>query len=404
MPQDAFAAFANGFNAAIASGFNFASTSRSAEPQAQVPPPRSQSYRRATTKSAPAAPKRPVLSYFEDMHERCSGIRPKEAGAIRYELALVPDINVDAPTYKHRRSSKATDDTGVLSAAEEGESDYDFSDADARRSVSRSRKTLRSRLTGLNRTKWTLESELEEMRRLQRESEASYEQLRLLQQSLKVETQELKQKQRELEDQNVALQRKLKGAQAVSTKLSSTHGRLKRNVDYIQQQGSQSPELLQKIAGGSLMSSVRRKRRVEESFSRPIMSLQETVSRLAAESQSTEQALGTLSARIEQEDSVQLSQRSSVAETAKRLSRQLSDTRASSSEDLVAVALLKSQVESSVRREGDVREQLLALRSQLSNARRAASESAAGANTELEYLRSSRLPHVRVGRTASNAA
>lgn len=210
MPQDAFAAFANGFNAAIASGFNFASTSRSAEPQAQVPPPPG-SYRRATTKSAPAAPKRPVLSYFEDMHERCSGIRPKEAGAIRYELALVPDINVDAPTYKHRRSSKATDDTGVLSAAEEGESDYDFSDADARRSVSRyvfesislgglqyshpisrrrlhrSRKTLRSRLTGLNRceyirfllvhvsltysrfvsvrTKWTLESELEEMRR-----------------------------------------------------------------------------------------------------------------------------------------------------------------------------------------------------------------------------------------------
>ena len=88
MPQDAFAAFANGFNAAIANGFNFASTSRAAEPQ---PPPRQPgSYRRQTTKSAPAAPKRPVLAYFEDLHERCSGIRPREAGAIRYELALMP--------------------------------------------------------------------------------------------------------------------------------------------------------------------------------------------------------------------------------------------------------------------------------------------------------------------------
>lgn len=81
---------------------------------------------------------------------------------------------------------------------------------------------------------------------------------------------------------------KLKGAQAVSTKLSSTHNRLKRNVDYIQQ-GSHSPELLHTLAGGSLVSSVRRKRRVEESFSRPILTLRETVSRLAAESQTSGQ-------------------------------------------------------------------------------------------------------------------
>lgn len=135
MPQDAFAAFANGFNAAIASGINFASTSRAAEPQ---PPPRSTaSYRRPTAKSAPAAPKKPVLLYFEDLHERCAAIRPKESAVIRYELALMPDVNVDSTIFKDRRSSRATADAGVLSAAEDGESDYDLSDIDARRAVTR---------------------------------------------------------------------------------------------------------------------------------------------------------------------------------------------------------------------------------------------------------------------------
>lgn len=401
MPQDAFAAYANGLNAAIAYGYDFTGTSRAAEPQA-APQRTGVTVRRQMTKSAPTTPKRPVISHFEDLHAKSSAMRLKEARALRAELALLPEVNIDTETFKSRRSSKSATESGVLTVAEEGDSSYEFSDIDAARALSRSRKGLRSRVSDLSGAQSALNNDLEELRQLQRESEANYKKLRLLQQSLLIEAHDLKRKQETLEHENMVLESKLKGTQAVSLKLSSTHHRLQHNVDILQRHGSMSPDLLKRVGGGSLVSSVRRKKRLQQSFERPISTLQDIALQLDEQSQSSEKTIRRLSARIELEEIDQQDWgpfSKSVAQTP-----QPSSPTSLSADDLVAVAALKSQLESSVKREETVRRQLQSLRNQLSLARRAASESAADANAELKYLKSSRRPQVRVSRIASSTA